>query len=201
MEPARENELRRFFTHVIEVLERLHVPYMVVGGFAAILYGEPRLTIDVDIVVGMRPEHVTPFVASFPIDRYYVNEETVRDALRRRYLVNVIESSTGAKVDLMPLPGDASTQAALSRRQRLVYDPEGHTATFINAEDLILAKLLAFRRTGSDKHLRDARGVLAMQWGGLDLGALRGDARSAGTIDVLDELVKVVRRLYEGEGE
>ena len=201
MEPARENELRRFFTHVIEVLERLHVPYMVVGGFAAILYGEPRLTIDVDIVVGMRPEHVTPFVASFPIDRYYVNEETVRDALRRRYLVNVIESSTGAKVDLMPLPGDASTQAALSRRQRLVYDPEGHTATFINAEDLILAKLLAFRRTGSDKHLRDARGVLVTQKGSLDLGALRRGAKAAGTLETLETLLSSVPDWDEDSGE
>ncbi len=46
MEPVRDYELRAFFTYVIEVLERLGIPYMVVGGFAAIMYGEPRLTID-----------------------------------------------------------------------------------------------------------------------------------------------------------
>ena len=199
MEPVRDYELRRFFTHVIQVLERLRIPYMVVGGFAAIIYGEPRLTVDVDIVVDMQPEHVAPFVASFPIDEYYVNEETVRDALRRRYLFNVIESSTGAKVDLVPLPDDAFTQMALSRRQRLPYDQEGHTAAFISAEDMVLAKLLAYRRTGSDKHLRDARGVLAMQRGHLDLEVLRGGALAGGTIELLEDLLETVRGLDEAE--
>lgn len=51
MEKVKGYELKAFFTYVIRALERLEIPYMVVGGFAAILYGEPRLTIDVDILV------------------------------------------------------------------------------------------------------------------------------------------------------
>jgi hypothetical protein len=86
VERVRDYELKAFFTTVIEVLERLEIPYMVVGGFAAILYGQPRLTIDVDVVVEMEPRHVDPFVAAFPIPDYYVSEEAVRDSLRRRYL-------------------------------------------------------------------------------------------------------------------
>ena len=66
-EPVRPNELRTFFAYVIDVLERLDIPYMVVGGFAAIFYGEPRLTLDVDIVIDMKPAHIRPFVAAFPI--------------------------------------------------------------------------------------------------------------------------------------
>ena len=72
-EPVRPNELQAFFAYVIDVLERLDIPYMVVGGFAAIFYGEPRLTLDVDIVVDMKPVHVRPFVAAFPIPDYYVS--------------------------------------------------------------------------------------------------------------------------------
>jgi len=41
MERVRDYELKAFFTYVIEVLEQLNIPYMVVGGFAAIFYGEP----------------------------------------------------------------------------------------------------------------------------------------------------------------
>jgi len=70
MEPVRDYELKAFFTYVIEVLENLGIPYMVVGGFAAIFYGEPRLTIDVDIVVDMKLEHVRPLVAAFPVPDY-----------------------------------------------------------------------------------------------------------------------------------
>ena len=81
-----------------------------------------------------------------------------------RYLFNVIQPSTGAKVDLVPMPADSFTRAAFSRRQRLEYDEAGHSATFITAEDIVVAKLVAFQKTGSDKHLRDARGVLLVQW-------------------------------------
>ena len=49
--PGQPSELRQFFNSVISVWERLRIPYMVVGGFAAIFYGEPRLTIDVDLVM------------------------------------------------------------------------------------------------------------------------------------------------------
>lgn len=62
MEPVRGYELNAFFARVIDVLESLDIDYMVVGGFAAIFYGEPRLTIDVDIVLDMKPAHVRPFV-------------------------------------------------------------------------------------------------------------------------------------------
>jgi hypothetical protein len=99
VEQVRDYELRAFFTYVVDVLERLDIPYMVVGGFAAIFYGEPRLTLDVDIVVDMKWRHIAPFIKAFPILDYYVSEEGIRDSLQRRYPFNVIQPTTGAKVD------------------------------------------------------------------------------------------------------
>ena len=192
MEPIRDYELRGFFSHVIGALERLDIPYMVVGGFAAVLYGEPRLTIDVDILVVMRPEQIPPFVAAFPVPDYYTNEEGIRDSLQRNYPFNVIEPGTGAKVDLVPLPADPFTRAAFRRRQRLVYDEGGRTACFITAEDIVVAKLVAYRTTGSDKHLRDARGVLWTQWGTLDLVALRRNAAAGQVSELLESLLREV---------
>ncbi len=197
MEPVRDYELKAFFTYVIEVLEQLEIPYMVVGGFAAIFYGEPRLTIDVDIVADMKWNHIGPFVAAFPIPDYYVSEEGIRDSLQRRYPFNVIQPTTGAKVDLVPLPRDPFTRAAFQRRQRMQYDEAGHSATFITAEDIIVAKLIAYRETESDKHLRDARGVLMMQWGELDLEAVRRSARAGGVLEQFEELLEAARREIE----
>ncbi|HID61476.1 MAG TPA: hypothetical protein EYP49_01835 [Anaerolineae bacterium] len=194
VEPVRDYELKAFFTHVVGVLERLGIPYMVVGGFAAILYGEPRLTLDVDIVVDMRWEHVQPFLAAFPVPDYYLSEEGIRDSLQRRYPFNVIQPSTGAKVDLVPLPRDPFTLAAFRRRQQMEYDQEGHTAFFITPEDIVLAKLIAFRETKSDKHLRDARGVLVSQWGRLDLEVIRRRARAAEVLEGLETIVEAARR-------
>ena len=197
MEPGRDYELKAFFTYVIKVLEQLEIPYMVVGGFAAIFYGEPRLTIDMDIVVDMKWNHIGPFVAAFPIPDYYVSEEGIRDSLQRRYPFNVIQPTTGAKVDLVPLPRDPFTRAAFQRRQRMEYDEAGHSATFITAEDIIVAKLIAYRETESDKHLRDARGVLMMQWGALDLEAIRRSARASGVLEQFEELWEAARREIE----
>jgi hypothetical protein len=193
-EPVQENELRAFFAYVVDVLERLDIPYMVIGGFAAILYGEPRLTIDVDIVVDIKPQHIRHFVAAFPIPDYYASEEGIRDSLRRRFPFNVIQPATGAKVDLVPLPRDLFTRAAFERRQRTEYDQAGHSATFIVAQDILLAKLTAFEETGSDKHLRDARGILVAQWEKLDLEVIRRRARALGVSDRLEEIIEAARR-------
>jgi hypothetical protein len=173
---------------------------MVVGGFAAIMYGQPRLTIDVDIVVDMKWHHVEPFVAAFPIPDYYASEEGIRDSLQRRYPFNVIEPTTGAKVDLVPLPRDPFTRASFARRQRLTYDQEGHSAMFIAPEDIVVAKLAAYEQTGSDKHLQDAQSVLMMRWGELDLGVIRRSAYSAGVLEPFESLLKAAEREM-GQGE
>jgi len=52
--------------------------------------------------------------------------------------------------------------------------------------DIVLAKLVAFQKTGSDKHLRDALGVLLLQWGPLNLEAIRRGATEIGTDNILN---------------
>jgi hypothetical protein len=197
MEPVRDYELKAFFSYVIDVLERLEIPYMVVGGFAAIFYGQPRLTIDVDIVVDMKATHIKPFISAFPIPAYYASEDGIRDSLKRRYPFNVIQPATGAKIDLVPLPDDLFTKIAFQRRQQMMFDQEGNKAWFITAEDIILAKLMAFENTQSDKHLNDVRGVLITQWGTLDLELIRRGARTAGVLTQFEELFEATRREIE----
>ena len=48
---------------VVEVLERLRIPYLVTGSIASMAYGEPRLTNDSDIVADIPPEHIQPLLA------------------------------------------------------------------------------------------------------------------------------------------
>jgi len=60
-----------------------------------------------------------------------------------------------------------------------------------------VAKLVAHRETESEKHLRDARGVLITQWGELNLEAVRRSARASGVLDQLEELVEAVRQEVE----
>jgi hypothetical protein len=83
------------------------------------------------------------------------------------------------------------------RLGRLEYDEAGRSATFITPEDIIVAKLIAHREIESDKHLRDARGVLMMQWGELDLEAIRRSARANGILEQFEALLEAVHRELE----
>ena len=141
----------------------------------------------------MQSHHVPKFVQAFPIPDYYVSEEGIRDSLTRRYPFNIIQPATGAKVDIVPLPSDRFTLGAFGRRQQLVYDEAGHSAVFIAPEDIVLAKLLAFQETGSDKHLRDARGVLVMLRGKLDLKRIKAGAQAVHMSNQLERLLEMVR--------
>lgn len=190
-----EIELLHFFEYVVAVLDKLRIPYMVVGGFASVVYGRPRFTADVDIVVDMKYHHVEPFVAAFPIPEYYVSREAISEALDEGGSFNVIHPSTGAKVDLVPLPRDVGTRMAFMRRQRVVYDEvTGHAAYFATAEDIVIFKLQAYRGTGSEKHLGDARGILATRWGQLDMAVIRRWVAGMGIEDEWGELLEAVRR-------
>jgi hypothetical protein len=61
-----------------------------------------------------------------------------------------------------------------------------------------VAKLIAHQQTGSEKHLRDARGVLVMQWGQLSLEAIRLRAQAAGVLSRFEEILEATRREIEG---
>lgn len=194
MQPLQADELKSFFAYVTALLEYLNIPYMVVGGFAAVFYGEPRFTADVDIVVDMQASQIDDFVSAFPTPDYYVSKEAIQDSLQRRYPFNVIQTRTGAKVDLVPLPNDTFTKIAFSRRQRLAYSEVGETAEFISAEDIVLAKMLAHKATNSEKHLRDAIGVLVMQWDYLDFKMLRKGAAASEQQALLERLILLAQK-------
>jgi hypothetical protein len=170
---------------------------MVAGGFAAIFYGEPRLTVDIDVVVDIKSVHIKPLAAAFPFPDYYLSEETMRDSIRRRFPFNIIQTATAAKVDLIPLPDDVFSRVAFSRRQKMVFNQEGAEAYFISAEDIVLAKLFAFDQTGSDKHLRDVKGVLVTQWGHLNLDLIRRAADQRNLRARFEQLYEAARREIE----
>jgi hypothetical protein len=194
MLPLQADELKSFFAYVTALLEYLQIPYMVVGGFAAIFYGEPRFTADVDIVVDMQPKHIDEFVAAFPSPNFYVSKEAIQDSLPRRYPFNVIQTSTGAKIDLVPLTSDTFTRVAFTRRHRMPYAESGETAEFISPEDIILAKMLAYRDTSSEKHLRDALGVLIMQWNHLNFDILKRGASRSDQQLLLEQLMRLAQQ-------
>ena len=55
----------------VRPLNRLRIDYMVTGSAASMAYGEPRLTLDVDIVLELPRDRVEHLAGAFPAPDFY----------------------------------------------------------------------------------------------------------------------------------
>jgi len=151
-----QDELLR---RAVETLDRLNLTYLVTGSMASILYGEPRFTNDIDIVVQLSPNRVGDFVRAFPSDEFYLDDEQIRQAVESRGQFNVIHPASGLKIDVIIPEMDEFDRSRFARARR-VRPASDYEATFASAEDVIVKKLQFHAEGGSDKHLRDIASIL-----------------------------------------
>ncbi len=165
-----EAELSLLF---LRPLNRIGVRYMVAGGVASILYGEPRFTNDVDVVVFLRMEDIPRLAEAFPAPEFYLPPpETIAAEVARptHGQFNVIHADTSFKADLYTTGRDELNAWAFRHLRRLDY--MGETIAVAPPECVIVRKLEFYREGGSDKHLRDIRAILHVSGEELDRGAL-----------------------------
>jgi len=148
---------------VLQKLEALDIAYVIIGAFAGAAYGVTRTTYDIDIVVDMAEKDILALAAAFPGPRFYADPDQMRDSIRLGILFNIIDSSEGSKVDLIPLTMKPGYGFALSNRiRRQVRSISGHnfSAWFARPEDVIVGKLFAWQEGRSFKHETDIRDIL-----------------------------------------
>lgn len=116
------------FLDILIKLEELNIPYVIIGGFAATMYGITRATFDIDIVVNLEEKHIEALSATYPLPRYYADPYQMRNAIQTGSSFNIIDSSRGEKADLFPLTMDLRYKSAFENRIRRVVDlPERPT--------------------------------------------------------------------------
>lgn len=181
---------------VVSTLESLGVPYVIGGSMASAVYGMARATMDVDIVVDLRVEHVNPLVERLGSD-FYADPLSIREAIAVRASCNLIHLPTMFKVDLFVVGLRSWDGQQLARRQRRSLQPSGGPeADVASAEDVILAKLDWYRLGNqvSDRQWRDILGIIAVQEGRLDRAYLDLWARSLGVDDLLARALEESQR-------
>ena len=145
-----------FLAPLLGPLHAAEIPYMITGGTAAIIYGEPRLTLDVDLVIALNPTSISRLITALPESEFYVPPvETLREEMNResRGHFNLIHHATGLRADCYLMGHDPLHLWAWPRRRSL--DLEGLSAWVACPEYVILRKLEFHREGGSEKHLRD----------------------------------------------
>ena len=143
-------------------LERVGVEYMVTGSVAATAYGEPRMTLDVDLVVALDSASAAKLLAAFAESEFYRPPlEVVRVELAReaRGHFNLIHHASGMKAYVYIASSDVLHRWGLAHRRRLRL---GSQEVWLAPPEYVIVRKLEFRREGgSDKHPRDVRAMLA----------------------------------------
>jgi hypothetical protein len=153
--------------------DELGLPYMISGSVAAMYYGEPRLTNDVDIVLVLKAEDAPRLQSAFPLTEFYCPpREVILEELSRprRGHFNLIHQKTGFKADLYLSGQDPLHEWGLARSRRV--DLEGGSVTLAPPEYVVLRKLQFYREGGSEKHLRDIHRMLVALGDGWDRAEL-----------------------------
>jgi hypothetical protein len=153
--------------YAVHTLRQLQIPYLVVGSFASSIWGEPRLTMDIDMVIDLRLDQVVPLCQAFPAPEFYVSESAVREAISRRRQFNVLHPTSANKIDFMIPRDDAWSRLQLTRGRLRKYDGDIDLHV-CSPEDVIIAKMRFYKEGQSPKHLRDIAGVLDIQGETLD---------------------------------
>lgn len=163
-----------FISIFISRLNRAGFLYMVTGSVACTIYGEPRLTHDVDLILQLNSKNVEKIPKTFPLEQFYcppLEALTIEAKRPLRGHFNLIHHATGFKADVYLVGQDPLHLWAMANRKS--FGIKAEQVWLAPPEYVILRKLEFYREGGSDKHLRDIAGILALSSEYLDFDILR----------------------------
>jgi len=144
---------RNLLRKIARGLDKAHIPYMIVGGQAVLLYGEPRLTKDIDITLGVGSDEIEKVrnLATTLNLKVLVNkiEEFVKDTM----VLPTIDEKSGIRVDFI-LSFSYYEKQAIGRANTVRLDKTA--VKFASLEDLVIHKIIA----GRARDIEDVKSVL-----------------------------------------
>jgi len=164
--PPSETAPAELLAALSAVLSRLGARWYVFGAQAAIVWGRPRLTADIDVTVRLDPEDPPRLVQALETAGFRLRVAEDDGFVRRTRVLPFVHSASGLPVDIV-LAGPGLEELFLSRA--VTVEIAGANIPIISAEDLIATKILA----GRAKDIDDVRGVLRERLASLDLDTIR----------------------------
>ncbi|MBU4484567.1 hypothetical protein KKA47_04010 [bacterium] len=178
------------FLKFLRLVETIPLEYMVSDSIASILYGKPRVTHDMDVVVIFPTDQINKFINLFDTKEYYCPpQEAIEEAIKLgdRGHMNVIDQSTGFKIDIYPFTNDPLVQWGFENKKKVELIADEHVWV-APPEYVILKKLLYYDEGGSQKHLVDIRAMLDVSGDQINYHVIEEWAAKLGVKDHLKSL-------------
>jgi len=153
-----------FISLFVAPLEAAGIHYMITDSVASSIYGEPRNTLDIDLVVSIQSNQIPLLPQLFPENDYYLPPSAVIAIESRREVhghFNIIHHDTGLKADIYLSRNHPLLPWALKNARRVA--TPSCDITIAPPEYVILHKLEFYRESGHQRHLRDIAGMIEQQ--------------------------------------
>ena len=190
------------FVHlVIAALEAAGIDYLIGGAVAAWAWGEPRATIDLDLVVNIPLEAVANLSRELAKRDMLVPAEIILDNIletRADLPINAIHMHSGYKADLYPLrEGDELRASAFERRQKVDLGAPLGEVYLHSPEDLIIYKLWYYSLSQQTRHIRDITSIVMTLGNGLDYDYIDTWVNKKGLTSLWGDLLAKIRDVNE----
>lgn len=151
---------------VAQHLDQGKIPYMIIGGQAVLLYGTPRLTRDIDIILGIDTDNFQLIETACKDLSLKILPDNPQDFARDTKVLPVEEPESKIRVDFI-FSFTPYEQQAIERSKKIMMD--GYPVRFASCEDVIVHKMLAARAVDAE----DVKNILIKNKNSIDLEYIR----------------------------
>ena len=177
------------FSLFTEKLSEINIDYFITGSVASIVYGDPRLTHDIDLVISLSQDRIRSFLKAFPIIEFYCPPaELIKDEIVRTSHghFNLIHHETGFKADIYLIGNDEFQLWAMNNKKEIKFFDK---KLFIAPPEYVIIKKIEFFNEGkSQKHLLDISAMIKNSKDIIDFNFIFNRLNKTGLLKIWEEI-------------
>lgn len=174
---------------LVSVLEKMNMDYAIIGGVAVSVWGNPRTTRDLDVIMVLKSEQLSMFLKELQEKGFSITREDIENALKERTHFTIFDTHSEYHVDAKGVYNEVD---ALTMKNRCSIRYEGHEMCVASAEDTVAHKLLF----GGHQDSADAESILVRQ-PAIDGEYLRELCEIMGVSEELEAMMRKVENLND----
>lgn len=172
---------------VTDFFDKENIKYVIVGGLAAIFYGVPRTTMDLDLILHIPEEKIDKFIKFFQKNDFFADKWDLEQSLKEKSHCTIEDKESLLRLDIKGVYTDFD-QKTLERR--IPFEYKGKKVYITSAEDTIANKLLF----GREQDIKDVEGIFVRQEEKLDMDLLKKRCKELGVEEEFLEMKKRVEK-------